>query len=384
MRIPKFLPVWTISFSATVVSAFFACLVGMSSQSLAENDRAADEMQEGRDSPASPSNHLFVDPKKVSRQLNEFLQELRRADKDKRPLYEKYLPVIGANGILDGVKTVWPVCHSEAHDLGKIIFARTGDIGKSLRVCQDGCFSGCMHGILMEALKQVGQPNPHHLDLVTLRPAIKDLCQKNPAMTSSYSPGDCAHGVGHALMFLAAYEIPQAVKACAEFGTSAMNYYCTTGAYMEYVTERDGEDAATKSFLYPCDTYEYPAACARYKMVHVIRRHYLAGKSPEVLRDQCKTLSGNIRLGCFHGLGNAHGPLIATGKISLQRVCLGLSEVEEFVCIEGAMERMAKYQEPRALQVCEELKGKNKATCLRAVAQKMYNMQKDLSVYLAR
>jgi hypothetical protein len=351
----------------------------------AAEDPNQDEMMGKRESPESASNPLFVDPQKVHKQRGTFLQEAVRAGRDKRPLYEKYLPIIGANGLLEGIQTLWPTCHSEAHDLGKVIFSRVRDIGKSLRICRDGCYSGCMHGILMEALKDVGRPTPHHLDLAVLRPAIKDLCEKNPAMASTYSPGDCAHGVGHALMFLAAYEIPQAIKACAEFGQAAMDYYCTTGAYMEYVTERDTEDAAAgKHFFYPCDTYDYPAACARYKMVHVLRRHYLAGKSPETLRDQCKALTGNLRLGCFHGLGNAHMPLIAGGKISIRRVCLGLSKVEEFVCIEGAVERLAKYKEPRAIQVCQELEGKNKATCLAAVAQKMYDMQKDLTLYLGK
>jgi hypothetical protein len=76
--------------------------------------------------------------------------------------------------------------------------------------------------------------------------------------------------------------------------------------------------------------------------------------------------------------------LIAADKISIRRVCLGLGKDEEFVCIEGAMERMAKYQEPRALEVCQELEGENKSTCVNAVAHKMYDMQKDLSLYLAK
>jgi hypothetical protein len=153
---------------------------------------------------------------------------------------------------------------------------------------------------------------------------------------------------------------------------------------MEYVTERDTQDAATKGFLYPCDRYVYPAACARYKMVHAVRRHYEAGKTTEALRQQCAALSGQLRIGCFHGLGNAHMPHIATGKIGIRQVCLNLGEVEEFVCIEGAMERMAKFHEERALQVCQELGGRSKKTCLAAVANKMYSMNKDLSLYLAK
>lgn len=364
-----------------VLVALLACAA---SAGLAVELPVDEEMGAAREAPADFPNPLFVDPRDIKKQRAEFIQALRPMGRDKRALFEKYLPIIGTNGIIDGIKAVWPKCHSEAHDLGKVIFARVRDIGKGLRICADECNSGCMHGVLMEAFTMIGRESPHHMDLAVLRPAIKDLCQRNPVMTASYSPGDCAHGVGHALMYMANYDIPVAVKACAGNENIAMEYYCATGAYMEYVTERDPQDAATKGFLYPCDTSSYPAACARYKMVHVVRRHYEAGKTTEALKQQCAALSGPLRLGCFHGLGNAHMPLIAAKLIGMKQVCLTLGEVEEFACIDGAMERMAKFHEPRAREICRELEGTNKKTCLTAVANKMYNMKKDLKLYLQK
>ncbi len=300
----------------------------VSSASPAVELHSDNEMGEARESLAAFTNPLFIEPRGVQQQQAEFVRALPSTGRDKRALVEKYLPVIGSNGVVDGIKIVWPKCHSEAHDLGKVIFARVRDVGKGLRICADECNSGCMHGVLMEAFTAIGKQSPHHMDLAVLRPAIKDLCQRNPVMTASYSPGDCAHGIGHALMYLAGYDIPQAIKACAGNENTAMEYYCATGAYMEYVTERDSQDAKARSFLYPCDTYIYPAACARYKMVHVVRRHYEAGGTTEALRQQCAALSGAVRLGCFHGLGNAHMPFIAAKKIGIRQVCLNLGEVE--------------------------------------------------------
>jgi len=374
----------TPAFAWIQVSFAALLLACASSQGFAAELPVAEEMGAAGEAPGAFENPLFVDSRGVQTQRAKFIQELRPTGRDKRTLFEKYLPVIGSNGIVDGIKAVWPKCHSEAHDLGKVIFARVRDIGKSLRICADECNSGCMHGVLMEAFTSIGKAAPHHMDLAVLRPAIKDLCRLNPVMTASYSPGDCAHGVGHALMYLASYDVPAAITACAGNENTAMEYYCATGAYMEYVTERDPQDATTKSFLYPCDTAIYPAACARYKMVHVVRRHYEAGKATDALKQQCAALRGPLRRGCFHGLGNAHMPLIAAKKIGIRQVCLNLGEIEEFVCIDGAMERMAKFHEPRAREVCQELTGENKAACLAAVANKMYNMNKDLSLYLAR
>jgi len=337
----------------------------------------------GEDS-AAFQNPLFVDPHGTQKHRAEFVRTLSRVGKNNRQLIEHYLPVIGANGVLDGMTSLWPKCHTEAHDVGKVIFAQVRDIGTGMRVCADRCNSGCMHGVLMEAFTAIGKTSPHHMDLAILGPAIKDLCQNNTVMTTSYSPGDCAHGVGHALMNLAKYEIPDALKACQENENQAMEYYCATGAYMEYVTEHDPLDATTKSVLYPCDQYIYPAACARYKMGHVVRRHYGERKTTEELRMLCSSFSDPVRRGCFHGLGNAHLLMLAVGKISIRSVCLGLRPVEEFVCIDGAIERMAKFLPGNARRVCEDLDEKNKAICVDAISRKMYDMNKDLTVYLEK
>lgn len=372
------------TFSCLRLSLSVILLVCSSSQSLAIEPPVAEEMGVAGDQTGAFQSPLFVDPRDTQKQRAEFIQVLSRVGKNNRQLVEIFLPVIGANGALDGIKSVWPKCHTEAHDLGKVIFAHVRDVGIGLRVCADQCNSGCMHGVLMEAFTTIGNTSPHHMDLAILGPAIKDLCRSNPVMTASYSPGDCAHGVGHALMNLAGYKIPDALNACQRNENQAMEYYCATGAYMEYMRERDSQDAPMKSVLYPCDQYDYPAACARYKMPYVARRHYASGRTLAELKTICSSLSDPVRRGCFHGLGNAHMHIIAAGKISIRTVCLNPVLVEEFVCIDGAMERMAKYYPDTAVRVCDELDGKNKASCLAAVSRKLYDMNKDLSIYLAK
>src|SRR5207248_2862815 len=83
---------------------------------------------------------------------------------------------------------------------------------------------------------------------------------RDPEMVAPHWPGDGAHGVGAALMWLADYDVPPALDACRLSVKTALAYYCATGAYMAYVTERDSEDAKSRSLLYPCDTFEYPTA----------------------------------------------------------------------------------------------------------------------------
>jgi hypothetical protein len=335
------------------------------------------------DASVQSSGELFVRPETVQRDRRDFETSVAAVgDDERRRLYEAYLKIIGANGILDGIENVSPKCHSEAHDAGKVIFAEIRDIGRSLRVCADRCFSGCMHGVLMEAFAGAAGAPKRHVNLDAIKRVMNDTCYRNAVMTASYSPGDCAHGVGHALMVVTRYDIPRAIEGCQGFQDRAMIYYCATGAYMEYVTERDFEDARTKTLFYPCDTYDYPAACARYKMAHVAERHYDANKKFEELVRECEELTGKFRLGCFHGLGNAHMWPIASRETTLEKVCNLPVSNERFMCIEGAMERMAKFHEKRAQEVCAELAGEDRRTCFTAVEHKMYHMKKDFALYL--
>ncbi len=75
----------------------------------------------------------------------EFLVAYRKLKQGQAaPLYEQFLPRIGANGIRLALETAKPYCHEEAHDLGKLIFTKLRDVGESLESCADSCSSGFM------------------------------------------------------------------------------------------------------------------------------------------------------------------------------------------------------------------------------------------------
>ncbi len=326
---------------------------------------------------------LYVEPSTVKEQQKEFVTKLRAAGMDKtkwRPLYEEYIDVIGANGVLDGIETIYERCHGIAHDVGKIIFAKTKNIGNSLRICSNRCYTGCMHGVLMEAFAQA-QGDEDHIEIEKLKPMIKDICFNDTEMKTSYGPGECAHGVGHAVMFLSGYIISEALRGCAEFEDKKMEYYCADGAYMEYVVERDEEDAKTRSMFYPCDTFDYPAACMRTKFGLAGKRLLDSGKTTNDLIKECEKLEGKLRLGCFHGLGTAYSKILALGKMTIKELCSHGTENEQIACIEGAAERIGKYFNDKTEMVCNELDDK-KDLCFSAAERKPYSLDKDLTIYL--
>lgn len=350
-------------------------------QATPESELLSVEMSESRTG-ANP-RLLFVPPKKVLKERKVFKRQLPRERRQKRlrPLYEKTIDQIGANGILDGIEELWPKCHSQAHDLGKVIYARLTNIGLSLNVCADGCYSGCMHGVLMEAFKSLQTSAYDHINVREIRSVMNDTCYKNKVMTDTYRPPDCAHGVGHALMFVSKYKIPKAIEACEGFDDPAIKYACVTGAYMEYVTERHHEDKE-KTLFYPCDSHPYPTACGRYKVPFVTLDTYRRGKGLGDLIASCLELDGKFRRGCFHGLGNAHVYFIVRKMVRIKDVCGSGTEQDQMLCIDGAMERMGKYHGDRALEVCEDLQAEHRQLCRDAAVRKMYHKNKDLTLYL--
>ncbi len=330
---------------------------------------------------AESNNTLFIDPDSVEDKQQEFVEKLKLIGKNpnKRALYEEYIDVIGANGILDGIDTVYERCHSQAHDLGKVVFAKARDISAGLRICSDRCYTGCMHGVLMEAFKEAQDDEEGHIDVVKLKEMLNDICLNNEEMKASYGPGECAHGVGHAMMFLSGYEIQEALDACAGFDNQKMAYYCADGAYMEYVVERDAQDQ-DKSLFYPCDTFAYPATCMRTKVGLIGKRLDKVGHD---LVKECEKLDSKFRLGCLHGIGTSHAKILALGKMRISELCSRDSEEEEIACIEGAVEFMGKYFPDDVQKICDELAGAQKELCVEAGKHKLYSMEKNLSLYLA-
>jgi len=320
----------------------------------------------------------FEKTQELREQLKNELKEYDSTGVGRKEVYEQYIDSLGVNGILAVLNEINPTCHDEAHDLGKIVFAKLKSIAPALQACNDGCYSGCMHGVMMETFSNAD------VSTESLKSILPEFCfDKNIA--SHNKPGDCAHGVGHALMFLSGYDIDNAVNSCSYFGNKAMEYYCATGTYMEYTNVYEAEDAQSKPEFYPCDTNKFPAACFRYKMNPAMKRlsEKFGAGAIEIMAKKCLELEGSNRLGCFHGFGNAHVTAIHYGVVSIGYVCSLGTEDDQKICIEGAIERIAKYEKESALKACETLSGWKKEVCLEGAEGDMYRLNKSFELYFS-
>lgn len=343
-----------------------------------------------------PDSLLAVPLAQTAAARARFAERWRRGDRFRaRPLYEAYLDSIGANGIVSVLRSAAPSCHDEGHELGRAIYARLRDVNRAFRACDDACNSGCMHGVVTEFFAAAGartdgagahahhapaSATPPRIGAEDLRRAMSTVCNA-PARGDMYLLGDCAHGVGHAAMFLTRLQVDSAVALCDLLGTHALRFYCATGAYMEYRLQRADADYATRGPFHPCDRAAYPAACFRYRLVSTFALHYRAGRRLSEIANGCLAMARRFRLGCFHGIGNAHMGVVAQGRVSIASVCRFGRAEDRQVCIEGVMERLGKFH-PRVVSArCAPLAPAERAICTQSAARKMYDLERSFALY---
>ncbi len=295
-----------------------------------------------------------------------------------RPLYEEWIDQIGANGIIEVVERVSPVCHEDGHDLGKVIYKKTQNIGTGLQVCDGMCYSGCMHGVLMEAF---GLEGDEHVEAVDIQDQAREICEESAEITAYYSPGDCYHGLGHAFMYIADYDIEKAMDQCDQLSGYAARYYCATGGYMEYMSRYAKNEYAKGGLLTPCAEAPYPAACFRYRFPQTFGYYLQDGGTLRSAQAECGSLPDSARLGCYHGLGNGLMSALVLNKITLTAACASPDADEQLVCVDGAIERAARYYPERAREICTQERGAIRRLCSTAVERGMYNMERDFAPY---
>lgn len=266
--------------------------------------------------------------------------------------------------MLDAVEQTYPACHAESHQLGAAIYAATGDVETALTRCDTRCSSGCMHGVVSEAF---GGSTP---DSIARR--MNHFCAEGE-MARLHSRGNCAHGVGHALMFVNQGDTRRSVDDCLGFVQEGMQYYCATGVFMERFIRDSVTGAPGTSTLSPCDEETlFPGACYRYKGAQL----WYASGSPDAVTAECSRLEGLQRRGCFHGLGYAAITTVLADPEAIVRLCGRGERDDRVVCTEGVIEKLADLKEGRARAACAFIEDDLRPVCDAAVERKMYGLDK--------
>jgi len=304
-----------------------------------------------------------------------FKEEYVEAGEKTLPVFEKYIGPLGAEALLDFLEDTYPLCHGQSHTLGEAIFGHHRSLGQALVDCNTRCTTGCMHGVMRSAFGEVSFED--------LKKQIVGFCDRGE-MSELHKPGNCAHGVGHALMMVSGRELGKALDTCNAFGEGGMAHFCATGVFMEYMitgkTAEEYEFRMSKGLHYPCDTFtQFPAACYRYKIKELMR--VFDNRVGRALQE-CAKLPGKRRLGCFHGVGSVLTDDVANDPTILAKACQFGTPEDQIMCIEGVVEKLSDYDESMARAACETLEGRNREICNAAADGKMYRHNKpNLPLY---
>lgn len=293
---------------------------------------------------------------------------------DTRTVFAAYLEKMSANEIVAALEASFPQCHMEAHNLGKALLAKIGDVNVAIEACGYGCTGGCFHGVLMELFTSSGKDDHVHFEETAER--IKTVCS-SPPVTTYNQPGNCPHGVGHALAYLSNYDLEKALLYCALFEDKAIEYYCATGVFMEYHIEKGEPDIATRPLHYPCDRFtEFPAGCYRYKMQN-LSKHF----ERSFLESECLKLNDRTQAGCFYGIGFAYSPLVFENPAFLSELCVKGTKRDRELCVEAISEEITEFDKDTAERACASLDENLETFCLQGVERRYYSIEKDWSGY---
>ena len=105
-------------------------------------------------------------------------------------------------------------------------------------------------------------------------------------------------------------------------------------------------------------------------------------KTITLLAEKCLNLTGYYRWGCIYGLGNAYVTSVYQQPDLIKMVCSFGNSQDKDVCIEGVIERLAKYKQSSAFKTCEYFEGKHKELCIHTAEQQMYSLEKSFEYYI--
>lgn len=185
--------------------------------------------------------------------------------------------------------------HELGHRIGEIAFRQFGFDG--LKYCDASLAFGCFHGVAFAAVKKFGLRDD-------IGQKFWDGCQ------SQTIPGNCLHGLGHAIAVIKNYDLLPAFKECEQILASDNDrFWCYDGIVMEDITRtlagRQNPYAKLTDPRAPCDTLpnKYETVCVRNHIAFVKERLSL---SYDDTLELCQSYTSRATVReCVHMMGNA-------------------------------------------------------------------------------
>src|SRR6266550_1164908 len=131
-------------------------------------------------------------------------------------------------------------CHPVVHAIGRETFRLKGNIHDSFSACDQTCHSGCYHGSVERFLRgdDIYSESYKHPSQAELKQKATAACDSNTPLRLRYQ---CLHGLGHAILFFAAYQLQSSLEVCDALGDDWSRSSCYGGVFMENVSNATNE-----------------------------------------------------------------------------------------------------------------------------------------------
>ena len=189
-------------------------------------------------------------------------------------------------------------CHDLMHSIAARAYNQYGSLANVYQQATFACFGAAYHGgaegyLLAHNLQGASQ---HDLDTTILSGCRDALSESSPLYFQ------CVHGIGHALMFVLADALPQALTLCDTFSNDGERVNCYGGVFMENIPSSQlsphvSQYVRTNDIYYPCTILaaHYKASCYHFQFSRISETTggsranvvaYCAGV-PTAYQDQC-------------------------------------------------------------------------------------------------
>jgi hypothetical protein len=235
-------------------------------------------------------------------------------------------------------------CHELTHVIGESALKNAVSPAEAFAKGDAFCANGYYHGIMQELIHRQGNRD-------ISKEFLNNLCVpfRAPSKTASaVSHINCAHGIGHGIMYANSNEVFEALKTCDLLDDETEQEPCWGGVFMENLLT-DFKEHRTKyvnpeDLLFPCNAVEdkYEGACYTYQSSYIFK----ITKSFEKTFAACKKFPKQYQDVCFRGVGGNAATLGGSNMKSIQKVCvsIAISEHEQKNCVNGAMASIVSIQ----------------------------------------
>lgn len=204
-------------------------------------------------------------------------------------------PVLTAFQDAIGDPAVANTCHVFGHYLGQEVYRKAGNLPSALAACDSTCYGSCYHGAAEAYVIDRVASNGYAADDSTLAAIAGSVTNcRGPSCDEQV---DTIHGVGHALMFLTASDLPRSLRLCDLTGSPTA---CHIGVFMSnYQSLEDGDHPSRyirrDDPTFPCTALDarYQAACYLNQAQFFVTGDILGNIA------LCQTFPSEFRERCF-------------------------------------------------------------------------------------